>query len=90
MGCHTWFFRPIAEGETSCNYCEHSETGFTDVGAPHNLFRVGGYPEDKLLSLEETLDFIERNKETVSFSENWERKLVDFWEKNPNGVIEFG
>lgn len=39
---------------------------------------------------EQTMEFIERNKEQISFTENWEEWLKDFWSKNPDGVIEFG
>lgn len=95
MGCYTWFFRPIKENETPSNTCEYSDLEFgedryTDSDTPHNLFRIGGYPNDKLLSLEQTMNFIERNKERISFTENWETKLKNFWSENPNGVIEFG
>jgi len=33
----------------------------------HDTFRIGGYPEDKLFSLQETLDFIERNEKKIRF-----------------------
>jgi hypothetical protein len=95
MGCHTWFFRPIREGEIPAETCEYSEEEFndhryTDRDTPHDLFRIGTYPNDKLLSLGQTMIFIEHNKEQMLFSENWKEKVEDFWLKNPNGVIEFG
>lgn len=31
----------------------------------HDIFRIGGYPEDKLFSYEETVYFIERNKDGI-------------------------
>ena len=95
MGCHTWFFRPIKENEITEDTCDYSdemfgEDRYTDIDTPHDLFRIGGYPDDKLLSLQQTMQFIERNKERMSFSENWEDRLKEFWSKNPDGVIEFG
>lgn len=95
MGCHTWFFRPIKENEIAEDTCEYSdemfgEDRYTDIDTPHDLFRIGGYPDDKLLSLQQTMQFIERNKEQMSFTENWEERLKEFWAKNPDGVIEFG
>lgn len=95
MGCSTWFFRPIKEGEIPSDTCEYSEEiygddRYTSIDTPHNLFRVRNYPEDKLLSLKETLDFIEKNKDSVTFDYDWEARLIAFWDKNPDGVIEFG
>ena len=95
MANHTWFYRPIKEGETPTDTCEYSEETFgddryTDIDTPHNIFRVYEYREDKFLSLEQTLAFIENNKEIVSLAANWEARLKEFWIKNPNGVIEFG
>jgi hypothetical protein len=95
MGCHTWFFRPIKENEVAVDTCEYSsemfgEDRYTDIDTPHDLFRIGCFPEDKLLSLEQTLEFIERNKERMSFSLDWETSIKEFWTKHPDGVIEFG
>ena len=97
MGCHTWFFRPIKKGEVAVNTCEYSQEvlgddKYTDIDTPHNIFRIA-YSDDKLFSLEQTMAFIankEANKEVIYFSENWEERLVEFWSKNPDGVIEFG
>lgn len=71
MGCHTWFFRPIKVGEKAGDCCVYSNEKFddnryTNSDTPHNLFRIGGYPEDYLLSLEDTLAFIEKYKESIS------------------------
>jgi hypothetical protein len=96
MECHTWFFRPIKENEIAEDYCDYSqemfdEDRYTDIDTPHNLFRVGSFPDDKLLSLQQTMEFIEQNKDDyILFSENWEDRLKEFWAKNPDGVIEFG
>ena len=95
MGCHTWFFRPIKENEIPTDICEYSDImfgddRFTDIDTPHDIFRIENYPEVYLTSLFETLNFIEQNKEKVTFSENWKEKIEEFWRIFPNGVIEFG
>lgn len=106
MGCHTWFYRPIKENEivkkfqSYCEYTDdifeedwqdaHIEEKYIDIDTPHNLFRIGGYPEDKLLSLKQTMEFIEKNKQLITFTENWEDNLKEFWSRNPDGIIEFG
>lgn len=106
MGCHTWFYRPIKENEIVKklqSYCEHPddifeedwqdahiEEKYTDIDTPHDLFRIGGYPEDKLLSLKQTMEFIEKNKQLITFTKNWEDNLKEFWSQNPDGIIDFG
>lgn len=95
MACHTWFYRPIKENEIPSDTCEYSIEMFgvdkyTDIDTPHDLFRIGRYPDDKLLSYEQTMHFIKQNEKKMSFCENWEDRLKQFWSKNPNGVIEFG
>ena len=60
----------------------------TDDSLPHDLFRIGNYPETLLFSLEETLDFIQTNKCTVY--EYTDEKLRDFWAEFPDGMIRFG
>lgn len=92
MGCHTWFFRPIIEGEEIVDHNSRYERGgkYTDNSLPHDMFRLGGYPEDVLTSFEETMKYIEERKDKMSFTDNWETKLKKFWDENPNGFIEFG
>ena len=51
----------------------------------HDIFRIKNYPEDILLSKEETLSFIKENKLEV----NYER-VNSFWSEHPDGMIEFG
>lgn len=55
---------------------------------PHDIFRIGGYPNDKLFSLDETLQFCE--KKNISLSEDQINRLTKFWAENPIGMIEFG
>jgi hypothetical protein len=102
MGCHTWFFRPIKEGEVPEDTCEYSDVTFgddryTDIDTPHDLFRAAYHEGVYLLSLEETLKFVEDNKDEICSyfynevtKKDWKDLLTDFWNKNPDGVIEFG
>ncbi len=62
-------------------YCEPE-------GFPHDIFRVGDYPEDNLLSFDETINFCEKND--VKLSQEKIDRLKDFWDKNQNGLICFG
>ena len=76
MGCHTWFYRNIEylNKQLDCEF--------------HDVFRIGGYPETILTSLDEALLFIENNNcQTYA---NTIDKLKEFFDKYPNGVIEFG
>lgn len=57
---------------------------------PHDVFRRHDYPEDKLFSLEDTMNYISKWKDKISFSENWEDNVKKFWSENPDGMIEFG
>lgn len=70
---------------------------------PHDIFRIGDYPEIKLFSLQETLDFLEKNDDKIRYTSSIFDKtdrevlkqraierLKDFWEKNPDGMIDFG
>jgi hypothetical protein len=76
MGCHTWFYRnkEYLNKQLDCEF--------------HDLFRAG-YDEDKVLtSLEETLSYIkENNCKTFEYTE---KGLKEFFNKYPDGVIEFG
>jgi len=60
------------------------ETVYSDV------FRKGGYPDIELTSLKETLDYI-NNPENYCQTYEWTNKrLEEFWNKHPNGLICFG
>lgn len=63
----------------------------------HDVFRIGGYPNDKLFSLQETLDFIEKYKDKIYHyhfnnvtNQDWKEQLEEFWVKYPDGMIDFG
>ncbi len=72
--------------------------GFNDL--PHDIFRIGKYPDDKLFSFEETLKFLEDKDDRISYhGEGTDRnqhkekaieRLKKFWDENPNGMIDFG
>jgi hypothetical protein len=56
----------------------------------HDEFRRHSYPEDKLFSLKETLDYI-NNPDNQCVTYDWtEKRLREFWYKYPEGMIEFG
>jgi len=76
MGCHTWFYRnkEYLNKQLDCEF--------------HDLFRIGSYPETVLTSLDETLKFIENNN--CQTYHDTEEQLKKFFNKYPNGVIEFG
>lgn len=56
----------------------------------HDLFRKYTFSEDKLFSLEETLNYIEKYKDEISLFEDTFELLKEFWNKYPDGVIDFG
>ena len=60
------------------------DTGF------HDVFRKYGYPDDRLFSLEETLNYINNYENKCIVYENTIDLLKDFWSKYPDGFIEFG
>lgn len=60
---------------------------YTMVEDFHDLFRTN-YNNTKLFSLEETLKFIKENN--CSVYDYTEKRLKEFWNKYPNGVIDFG
>jgi len=35
------------------------------------------------------MDFINKNKNKINLSTNYEEKLKQYWDENPNGLIEF-
>lgn len=60
------------------------DTGF------HDVFRKYGYPEDQLLSLEETLNYINNPLNECVIDDKTLDRLNEFWVKYPDGMIEFG
>jgi hydroxymethylpyrimidine pyrophosphatase-like HAD family hydrolase len=70
---------------------------------PHDVFRIGDYPDDILFSLEETLKYLEDNDDNIYYTstcfdktdrnilkQEAIKQLVKFWKKYPEGMINFG
>jgi hypothetical protein len=54
----------------------------------HDVFRIGNYPNDNLFSLEDTLSFIEKNKDKIYHyhfnnvtNQDWKEQLEEFWKE---------
>ena len=60
----------------------------TDEGYGNNMFRCYDYSQENLHSREETLALIENNNNTVD--EVNIDKINEFWNKYPDGLIDFG
>lgn len=63
---------------------------YVECGDFHDEFRKYGYPDDKLFSLRETLDYINNPQNECTVYENTIERLNEFWETYPDGLIEFG
>ena len=97
MGCHTWFFKDakVALNEN----CTDEEFAMNHVDEFHDLFRYGkrnedgDYPDTRLLSKEQTLQFFIDEDQYLQY-ERPKHKVLNtiyaFWEHYPNGSIEFG
>jgi hypothetical protein len=59
-----------------------------DDTTPHDLFRLGGYPEDRLFSYDETMEYCE--KKNIELNGEEKKDVRDFWDKFPDGMINFG
>lgn len=65
---------------------------------PHDIFRIGGYPPDQLISFEETVDFMKThecylNQPLGHKYDTWDKvnsALMDFWNEYQDGMIRFG
>jgi hypothetical protein len=78
MGCHTWFYsnKVNFEKQLTCEF--------------HDVFRTSDYDGAELYSLKETIDYISDEKNGCLIMENTVELLNEFWDKYPEGVIEFG
>ena len=61
----------------------------TDDTLPHDIFRVGGYPEDLLFDFYDTIRFC-RVKNNIELSPQQIGNLRKFWDDYPDGMISFG
>ena len=73
-------------------YCDNEDV-------PHDIFRIGDYPDDILFSFEESKKFIEKNRDKIFYGtassqaqseEECLYLLRNFWNKNRIGMIDFG
>ncbi len=63
---------------------------YTDAGF-HDLFRIGGYPEVCLFSLDQTLEYIKIYEKKYNCKIDVMMDLLqEFWNKYPDGMINFG
>ena len=70
---------------------EQNDTEFHDLFRTSKLNANGMYPGDEIFSYEETLKWLEDNENKIySFSNELKEQLKNFWNKYPNGVINFG
>ena len=60
------------------------DTGF------HDVFRRYEYPNHRLFSLEETLQYINNPENQCQIDDRTEERLREFWSKYPDGMIQFG
>lgn len=78
----------------SLDFCRRNHLFYRSIRNFHDVFRIGGYPEDELLSMDETLEFIENNINSIDFgNRNREMatiRLEEFWREYPDGRIDFG
>ena len=75
----------------SYTYCETNGLIYKPVRNFEDLFR-NPYSDVELLSFEDTIKFIEQNSDRVWFAYSAEitmQKLRQFWDENPNGMINF-
>jgi hypothetical protein len=63
---------------------------YDDVDGYHDIFRKYGYPEDRLFSLEETLEYINDPKNDCDTYDKTIELLTKFWFEYPDGMITFG
>ena len=87
MGIHTWFYE---SKEEDANFI----TKYNDCFRMR-LKAVTNYDDIELKSLEETINFIQSNQsnfepEASWFPDGYMDKIKEFWEKYPNGQIDFG
>lgn len=63
---------------------------YKNVKEYHDSFRKYGYPDDMLFSLEETIDYINNPNNECYLYDYSIKKISEFWDKYPNGMIDFG
>lgn len=75
--------------EVGYEYCKRNDSIYVESDdMPHDIFRIGGYPVDELLSYDETIAFCQLKK--VELSDLQKNELKEFWNQYPDGRIIFG
>ena len=88
--CKVAVMNKYADGLSIIHY-EKERGHFKAIREYHDIFRIGNYPKDKLFSLEETLEFIEKNRDNIHFcNDDYKQYLENFWKDHPYGMIDFG
>jgi hypothetical protein len=68
----------------------HKGKFYVDVDDYHDLFRRGGYPDDILTSFDETRRYINDRSNGCKTFDFTDGKIKEFWDKYPQGLIDFG
>lgn len=85
------FFQEFDLENGSYKYCKRNNAIYINSNElPYDLFRIGGYPKNQLLSLKETMKFLEDNKDKIRIFYGTTEKLENFWKQYPDGMICFG
>jgi len=71
-------------------YSKENSSYYDDVDEFHDVFRKYGYPSTNLYSYEETIKYIEDPKNECKIYEYTYKRLKEFWDKYPKGIINFG
>jgi hypothetical protein len=85
----------VLNKQEDCIYVPGKGLYGDDGTLPHDLFRTK-YSDDQLFSYEETIQYLEDNKDAVcNFhhdvnGKDWKQMLKEFWENNTDGMIHFG
>src|ERR1035437_599179 len=72
---------------SSFNILYKNKCFYSDNTRYHDAFRIGGYPDDVLFSLEETIKYIEKHKNEIQLFPETYKQLEQFWKEFPDGVI---
>jgi len=79
------------------SFCERNQLAYRVVSDFYNVFRIGKYPDDELMSLSETLSFFEKNENRIFWGHGPTEYgkssaievITEFWMKYPDGRIHF-
>lgn len=68
---------------------------YVSIDEFHDIFRTVKYPTNKLFNFNDTLEFIQKIKNTKLYYSHLSdydviQKIQEYWSKYPNGMIDFG